>query len=163
MKKNIHILFILSFFLIISISLGTVTRADLKLSTDDNITDPANDLIVIDYNTTSWEYTDLHTELDINTMIRINQNFTITFHSTIHTEVYYNYEFYIYELTESSETNYRVRLYGANTGYLEGPAGYWTSTGWSFSNTPIRVGTISGDKVEIGIPSDALTLQSSHN
>ena len=164
MKKNniMRKLLIITLFLIFSISLATIARSDLKLSTSDNITDPADDVIGVDMFNRKWKPTDLHSELDIDTMIRSDQDFTITFHATIQTGQYYQYGLAIYE--EVGVDTYSVNFMYGNDGYLWGPEGYWTSTGWGYSSLDeIIVGTISGDTVQISIPSEALTIQTSHN
>lgn len=162
-KRYIQILIILNLFLIGSISLGTITRADLKLSTADNVNDPTNDMILVDYNENSWKSTTLHPELDIDTMIRSSQDFTITFHETISSEINYSYQLLIYERLEHAG-QYTVMFMSGNDGYLFDPAGYWTTTGWSITSYDrVIVGTISSNKVEISIPGEALTIQSSHD
>ena len=162
-KKYANILFILNLFLIVSISLGTITRADLKLSTADNVNDSANDVIVVNIIKKSWKSTNLHPELDIDTMIHSSQDFTITFHETIIKEVNYSYQFIIYE-TLMAEEQWSVMFMSGGDGYLICHLGFWTTTGWSHSSTDlISVGTISGKNIEISIPGEALTIQSSHN
>lgn len=164
MKKNImKKLLTITLFLIFSISLATFARSDLKLSTSDNITDSADDVIVVDATNRNWKPTDLHSELDINTMIRSDQNFTITFHETIQTGANYQYALGIFEEFDDEDT-YSVNFRSGNDGYLWGPDGFWTSTGWGYTSlNEISVGTISGNTVEISIPSDALTINTTHN
>ncbi len=161
-KKYINILFILNLFLIVSISLGTITRADLKLSTDDNINDSKGDVIVIDIAEKSWKRTSSHSELDVDTMVRSDQDFTIAFYNTISTSENYTYMFTIYT-TFQGTGSYMVSFDEEEDGYLWGMEGFWTDSGWGSYFDAISVGSISGKNIEIGIPNEAVAIQSSHN
>lgn len=146
-------------------ALTTIVRPDLNLSTADNITDPADDIVEVNGNEKTWKPTDLHTEVDIDTMIRSGQNFTITLHETVLTTENYRYSFSIYEDIDDSSTIYTVMFISTMSGYFVNPNGqYWTTSGWALTlYDVVTVGTISGDKFEISIPSSALALQTSHN
>ncbi|MFX1366017.1 MAG: hypothetical protein ACFFCE_01460 [Promethearchaeota archaeon] len=162
-RKNIIIISILCLFLMVSMASAAIGRADLKLSTADNITDATGDIIEINGNEETWTSTDLHTEVDIATMTHSGQNFTITFSGNVPTTASYIYTFILYEDIDDPTTQYMVMYGGGSGGYLINPSGlYWTGTDWGYM-TPASVVTIDGDEFEIGIPSGALTIDSSLN
>lgn len=163
-SKYVNRMLILCLFLMFFMTLTTIGRPDLNLSTADDITDPAGDMIEIDGNAKTWKPTDLHTEIDIDTMIHSGQNFTITLHETVLTTSSYMYYFMIYEDIDDPSTIYTVMFYSTMSGFFSNPNGqYWTTSGWGSMPGAVTVGTISGDEFEIGIPSSALTLETSHN
>jgi len=145
--------------------LTTIGRPDLNLSTADDITDPADDIIEVNGDEKTWKPTDLHTEIDIDTMVRSGQDFTITLHETVRTTSSYMYSFIIYEDIDDSSTIYTVTFYSTMSGFFINPEGlFWTTGGWSLSfSGAVTVGNISSDEFEISIPSSALALQTSHN
>jgi len=141
---------------------GFKTINPLKISTSDTVNDPANDVIFVNNSAMTWDYATIHLELDIDTLTRLGQNFTITYHDNITIDIDYTYALAIYKTW--GDVDYAVTFMSEN-GYLYNGSNYhWNGTDWSLGvGDAYSIGVISGNTVEISIPTQALLVDNSWN
>jgi len=139
------------------------TITPLKLSTSDTEIDPTNDVIFVNNTAMTWDYATIHSELDINNMTRSGQNFTISFYENITIDIYYSYALGIYK-TWGDSVNFTVNFMSEKGYFYNIDMYHWNGTGWSLGYGDAKsVGVISGNTIEISIPTQALIVDNSWN
>ncbi len=140
----------------ISVKIATAQRNPTP-ATSNNITDPEDDVLTLNANLATCATTDLHPELDIDTMVRSSQTFVITLHENFDTTSYHMYLLMI----EDGSDEYTVTLTGGLGVSLMNPTSqFWGDSGWG-TFPLVEVGSMSGDTLTINIPTDALTITNS--
>jgi hypothetical protein len=126
----------------------------VKISTPDTIVDSVNDIIRYDTVTETCENTTLYVELDIDSLVRSGQEFTITMHSNFRSESNY---IYTLSIRNGTEIYYTFVQEGYVILMKEG-VGLWDGSEWSETGTPLVIGAVSGDTMSFEIPIEVITI-----
>ncbi len=133
---------------------NSLSLEKVKISTPDTIVDSMNDIIRYNTVTETCENTTLYIELDIDSLVRSGQEFTITMHSNFRSESNYIYTLSIRNGTEIYYTfvqeDYVILM-------KEG-VGLWNGSEWSETGTPLVIGAVSGDTMSFEIPIEVITV-----
>jgi len=164
-KKSINLILILNFLLILAMFLSVnivVATNTPNPSTSDNIDDPANDVVTYNNQTSTFESTSLHSELDIDSMVRSGQQFTVTLYELFPQSG--NYSFILF-LKDGTDEYFVMYMPGGVTYdlYLLSDEGFWNGSEFTFYmfGMPEIVGSVSGKIFSATIPTAALLITSS--
>ncbi len=144
----------------ISIEIATAQQNPIT-STADSVNDPQGDVIIWNLATGTCEDTSLHDELDIDTMVRSGQTFTITLYEDF-TEIplaggYLNV-FMIEDGSDIYSAAY-IDVLGIVT-FANDDSDSWDGSVWN-GGMAASIGSVSGKTLTIEIPTAALTITSS--
>ncbi len=162
--KNISKFVILSLIILfgmtISIEIATAQQNPIP-ATSDSINDPQGDVIILSFATLTCEETSLHDELDIDTVVRSGQTFTITLYE-LFTEIplsggYLN----VFMIEDGSDVYTAVYIDALDmVTFVTDEGDDWDGSAWSAGNSA-SVGSASGKILTITIPTAALTITNS--
>ncbi|MCK4281035.1 MAG: hypothetical protein KAX10_02885 [Candidatus Lokiarchaeota archaeon] len=164
-KKSINLILILNFLLILAmfISVNIVVATNTpNPSTSDNIDDPANDVITYNNQTSTCESTSLHPILDIDSMVRSGQEFTVTLYELFPQSGSYQFTLI---LKDGTDIYYIIYVLGGVTYdlHLMSSEGFWNGSEFTLYmfSMPVSVGSVSGKIFSATIPTAALLITSS--
>ena len=131
-------------------------------STSDNIDDPANDVVTYNNQTNTCESTSLHSCIDIDSMVRSGQQFTVTLYELFPESG--NFTFFLY-IKDGLDIYYILYIPGGATQvlYFMSDEGVWNGTEFTIFMyaMPVSVGSVSGKTFSANIPTAALSITSS--
>ncbi len=162
--KNISKFVILSLIILfgmtISIEIATAQPNPVP-ATSDNINDPQGDVIILSFSTLTCEETSLHDELDIDSVVRSGQTFTITLYE-LFSEIPLSGGYLNVFMIEDGSDVYTAAYIDVldMVTFVTDEGDNWDGSAWS-TGMPASVGSVSGKTLTIQIPTAALTITNS--